>query len=382
MSGFRVGISTVLAALIGLSLTGLEQAGAPLAHAATAPLVATHPGACPTDPLASAQTSTVSVDTHPTASGAAAYGAMQYHGRLSLKPKQIVLTFDDGPSVNTLKVLDILDKHCIKANFFFVGWYAQARSDLVKAAAARGHIIGTHTWLHPLSLRRLGHERAERQITQGFVAVQASLADAPDADRARFAPFFRFPGLNDSPYLVRWLGERQIAVFSADFGADDWKRISSAEVERRALKYAEQTNGGILILHEAHDRTTSILDDLLTQLERRGFTFAQMVPTPDARLRAIQAPGALIAQGKMAPVSYKLALELNKDGPFDAPERIELATVATRGAGLANRSVKGAKPSILDNPVLACPQGQPKDGDHAPADKACKSQPQGMTPPK
>lgn len=318
-------------------------------------------GGCPTDPLAPAANPTVVLQTRPEAGGGAArYGAINYPGNSPLKPKQIALTFDDGPSAGTQAVLDILDKHCIKAAFFMVGWYAQARPDLVRAIAARGHTLGTHTWLHPISLRRLGAARAERQITQGFVAVQAALADAPPQDRARLAPFFRFPGLNDSPAMVRWLGERRVAVVSADFGADDWKRLSSAEVERRALKYAAARGGGILILHEAHARTQAMLDDLIVQLEREGFTFVQLVPPADGRARAIAAPGALISQGKVAPVPYALAQELNREG---MGEPVELA----QDDGLAGRSAKAPQP-----PLAACPREAPKSGVRsALAGKAC-----------
>ena len=67
----------------------------------------------------------------------------------------------------------------------------------------------------------------QRQIRQGFEAVEAALATAPEEDRERLAPFFRFPGLNDSSKLIRWLGERNIATFSCEFGADDFGAVSS-----------------------------------------------------------------------------------------------------------------------------------------------------------
>jgi peptidoglycan/xylan/chitin deacetylase (PgdA/CDA1 family) len=342
-SGMRFLVGWAAAALAGLVATGASAGG------------------CPTDPLAPAAIPTIVLDTRPAADGGAArFGAINYPGHSPLKPMQIALTFDDGPSAGTQAVLDILDKHCIKATFFMVGWYAQARPELVRAIAAKGHTLGTHTWLHPISLRRLGAARAERQITQGFVAVQAALADAPAQDRARLAPFFRFPGLNDSPAMDRWLGQRQVAVVSADFGADDWKRISSAEVERRALKYAAKRGGGILILHEAHARTQEMLDDLITKLEREGFTFVQLVPPADGRARAIAAPGALISAGKVAPVPYALAQELNREG---TGEPVELAA----DDGLAARSSKPPSPLLA-----ACPPDAAKPGAKtALAGKAC-----------
>jgi peptidoglycan/xylan/chitin deacetylase (PgdA/CDA1 family) len=242
-------------------------------------------GVCPTDPLAPARTPTVAIDVQPGPTGAARYGGLQYR-RTPLAPGEIALTIDDGPdAVRERMVLDILDRHCLKATFFMVGWYAAAHPELVREVAARGHTIGTHTWLHPNNLRRLSPDHARLEIDRGLHAVQSALTSAPPQDRARFTPFFRFPGLNDSRPLLSWLGDRQLGVISADFGADDWKGISAAEIERRALKAAAQTRGGVLILHETKRHTVEGLSDLITAFEQRGYRFVQLTPqqSDDAR---------------------------------------------------------------------------------------------------
>lgn len=251
---------------------------------------------CPTDPLAPAVAPVVQLDTRPAADGmAAAVGGMQYHRVPGLGPKDIALTFDDGPNPDvTPKVLHILAQHCIKASFFLVGIYARARPDLVRQEAAAGHVIGAHTYTHPDNLRRLDVAAAESEIARGFKAVQDSLAGAPEADRAQLAPFFRFPGLNDSRTLMAWLGQRQTAVVGADIGADDWKRITPDEIQRRAVRYAVESGGGILILHDTHPHTAEALPGIIAALEARGFRFVQLAPAPGARERAAAAPGALI----------------------------------------------------------------------------------------
>lgn len=251
---------------------------------------------CPTDPLAPAVTPVVQVDTRPGANGlAAAYGTMQYPHVPGLGPKDIALTFDDGPNPQvTPKVLKVLAQHCIKASFFLVGWYATAYPELVREEAAAGHTIGTHTFSHPDNIRRLSEGAAESEIARGFKAVQDALASAPPAERAQLAPFFRFPGLNDSSALRTWVGQRQIAVLGADLGADDWKGIGAEAIERRALRYAAESGGGILILHDTRPHTAEALPDLITELEERGYRFVQLVPAPGARDRAAAAPGALI----------------------------------------------------------------------------------------
>ena len=294
------GVAAV-AALAGFQFRQEIGAWAAKAHLGTLAEAATpapsRAAACPTDPLAPAVTPSVEFDSRPDASGMPArYGALQYP-RGPIAPMQVALTIDDGPdAANHARVLDILDRHCLKAAFFFVGWYASARPDLVRYTAARGHTIGTHSFTHPNNLRRLSRDGQIHQISQGFYAAQSALASAPPAQRARLAPFFRFPGLNDSPGMLAWLGQRRIAVFSSDFGADDWKGISTAEIERRALKEAAQSRGGVLILHETRIHTVQGLDQLITDFEKRGYRFVQIAPKPGAREAAASAPGALISR--------------------------------------------------------------------------------------
>ena len=251
--------------------------------------------ACRTDPLAPAVTPRVEISTAPDASGRAVrYGSLQYP-RSPLGAMKIALTIDDGPDAkNHNRVLDILDKHCLKATFFFVGYLANARPDLVRETAARGHIIGTHSQTHPDNMRRLSQARQDAQIDGGFEAAQRALQDSPPELQAALAPFFRFPGLNDSPHMLAYLGQRHIAVLSSEFGADDWKGISAAEIERRGLKEAASSRGGVVILHESRPHTVEALDDLITQFEKRGYSFVLLAPTPDARGAAASAPGALL----------------------------------------------------------------------------------------
>lgn len=246
---------------------------------------------CPTDAHAPAQTPGLIL---PSEQGPA-YGTMQYRaGSAGFAPKQIALTFDDGPDPETTpRILAILDQHCIKATFFLVGLYAEKRPDLVRLIAAHGHTIGTHSFTHP-NLRHLSFAAAKREIARGFGAAEAALANAPPSDHARLAPFFRFPGLNDKKSLRGWLGEHNIATVSCDFGADDWKQINARQVYSRALQNIDQLGRGILILHDTKPHTAEMLSQLIVTLRARGYSFVQLQPAPDARIRAAEVPGALL----------------------------------------------------------------------------------------
>src|SRR5882724_7045726 len=94
-----------------------------------------------------------------TVASAAGYQSMapagQWLGRTfkGLKPpsKQLSLTYDDGPNdPHTLRLLEVLAKHNVRATFFLIGRYVQQRPDIVRELAEAGHVIGNHTFNHPL----------------------------------------------------------------------------------------------------------------------------------------------------------------------------------------------------------------------------------------
>jgi peptidoglycan-N-acetylglucosamine deacetylase len=63
---------------------------------------------------------------------------------------KVSLTFDDGPNPFwTKKVLDILDKYNVKANFFVLGKWVEQYPDIIKETFKRGHLIGNHSYSHP-----------------------------------------------------------------------------------------------------------------------------------------------------------------------------------------------------------------------------------------
>ncbi len=298
---------TFAAAVLGLALAAGPAVAEPM---------------CPGDPLAPLHTPRLQVDAQPRADGeAASYGGMQYRRTPGLGPKDIALTIDDGPNPQvTPKVLAILARHCLKVTYFLVGWYAHAYPDLVRQEADAGHFIGTHTFTHPDNMRRLSEAAAQDEIVKGFGAAEGALASGTPAEKAQLAPFFRFPGLNDTKALSQWLAQRKIAVVGADFGANDWMNISPAAIEHRALLEAAEAHGGILILHDSHMHTAEALDDLITSFEQQGYHFVQLVPAPGAAAQAGQAPGALIlGASASAEPRNELAGDrpASRDGGFD-----------------------------------------------------------------
>jgi peptidoglycan/xylan/chitin deacetylase (PgdA/CDA1 family) len=182
-----------------------------------------------------------------------------------LEPKEVVLTFDDGPMPKYTKpILDALDEFCTKATFFSVGRMAMAYPDMVKEVMGRGHTMGTHTWSHPMNLRRQGLDRAKDEIERGFAAV-ALAAGTP------IAPFFRFPGLSDSGPMLGYLQERGIAAFTVDVVSNDSYIASPQRLVARTLDQIDKQNGGIVLFHDIKASTAKALPTILSELKKRGY---------------------------------------------------------------------------------------------------------------
>jgi peptidoglycan-N-acetylglucosamine deacetylase len=244
-----------------LCLLSLSVIGAPAAAAADD---------CPGHPDALGTSRVVVVDPAEHAR----IGTMQYHETLPLADHEVVLTFDDGPlPPYTNRVLETLASQCVKATYFLIGRMAHAYPEMVRKIYEAGHTVGTHTQNHPYTFNRMAPAKAHQEMDEGIASVTEALGNP-----AELAPFFRIPGLIRADVVEKYMAERGIMIWSADFLADDWKHLSASEVMKRALTRLEQHGKGVLLLHDIQPATAMMLPNLLRELKRRGYHIVHVVP--------------------------------------------------------------------------------------------------------
>ncbi len=265
-----------------------------------------------------------------------------------LGPKEVVLTFDDGPLPrHTKPILDTLDKFCTKATFFYVGEMAMAYPYMVKEVLARGHTVGSHTWSHPMNLRRQSLEKAKDQIERGFAAV-ALAAEGP------IAPFFRFPGLSDSGPMLAYLQERGIAAFTVDVVSNDSYIGNPSRLVKRTLEQIEKRNGGIVLFHDIKASTAKALPTILAELKQRGYKIVQLrsktaftpLPALTAELEAKLAKSEA-KRGTPKPTPPITAIAATTLAAVSEPEVTELAP------GPRERTHEGGTHATASAPVAA-----------------------------
>ena len=174
------------------------------------------------------------------------------------------LTIDDGPSAQTLEILDLLDRHRARATFFLVGDRAAARPDLVREIVRRGHALGNHSRSHPQAwFWALGPRRMRDQIVGCQQQLQAITGTAPRWFRAVVGhanPFVAAP--------LRELGLSRVAWSARGFDA-------VASDPARVLQRIERdlTPGAIVLLHEgaAHGRNVEMIAALLQRMDSLGY---------------------------------------------------------------------------------------------------------------
>ncbi|NWG23181.1 MAG: polysaccharide deacetylase family protein [Pseudorhodoplanes sp.] len=234
---------------------------------APAPAVAPAPASTCANPDAIGVSRTVEIDT----TGGPGFGFEHFRQHDFLKNKEVVLTFDDGPWLDTTpKVLKALADQCTKATFFPIGKHATYYPEILKQVAEAGHSVGNHTWSHQdLAKKGMTVEKAKEEIEKGISAVRAS-AGQPTA------PFFRFPALRHPPELVTYLGERNIAIFSTDMDSFDFTARKPEQVINKIMSKLEKHGKGIVLMHDFQKNTAEAVADLLKQLKDKGYKIVHM----------------------------------------------------------------------------------------------------------
>jgi len=265
----RVPSLFLIALSLGLATVAASQTLSPLPKNAPlptpTPTIAT--AGCANNPNALGLARIVEVDT----TGGPGFGFEHFKDLDFLRPKEIVLTFDDGPwPHNTPAVLAALAANCTKATFFPIGKHTMWHPEILKQAAEAGHSIGSHTWSHA-DLSKKSKEEAIREIEMGASAVHLAVGGPT-------APFFRFPDLRHPPEMVTYLGQRNIAIFSCDFDSFDFKLRKPEQVIKSVMTKLEKHGKGIILMHDFQHATAEALPELLAQLKANGYQVVHMVP--------------------------------------------------------------------------------------------------------
>ncbi|WP_300731553.1 polysaccharide deacetylase family protein [uncultured Desulfovibrio sp.] len=203
----------------------------------------------------------------PPLGGIARGAAVVYDGpsisRQQMRENLCAITFDDGPSRNTGRLLDMLSSYGIHATFFLLGKNAALRPALVQRIVAEGHEVGNHSWSHP-KLRALNKEQQYEELARTD-ALLRELGASPRHIRPPYGAYNE-----DTVDLAGDLG-LSIMLWSQD--SHDWKRLPvnyALLPNTLGHVYGPGELRGIFLFHDSLKRTVDDLPRIIAELRAGG----------------------------------------------------------------------------------------------------------------
>jgi len=176
--------------------------------------------------------------------------------------KQIAITFDDGPdSEITPQVLDLLQKHNVKASFFCIGNHIEGNEELLERMNAEGHLLGNHSYSHaPLfDLYRTARMTEDLQMT----------AEKIKRVTGKRVKLFRPPYGVTNPMVKRAVKALNYTVVGWNVRSLDAVATDPAKVMKRLRRLLKP--GAIILFHDSKQIIVPILTEFLVYVEQEGY---------------------------------------------------------------------------------------------------------------
>ncbi len=193
--------------------------------------------------------------------------------------KVIYLTFDDGPGVHTLRLLDILDKYGVKATFFVAG---TDYIDLLAQITQRGHAVGVHTVTHRYSQIYTSVDAYFRDL----YAMQDLIYEKTGVKTT----LMRFPGgsgnLGSKEYCSGIMTELTQAVVDQGFQYFDWNVVAqdaagattTQEVYENVIRGIEGKQHALVLQHDVHGFSVDAVEAIIIWGLANGYRFCPLTP--------------------------------------------------------------------------------------------------------
>jgi peptidoglycan/xylan/chitin deacetylase (PgdA/CDA1 family) len=195
-----------------------------------------------------------------------------------LSPREVFLTFDDGPSpVNTRKILEILKKYDVKATFFVIGKYAEQHPDIVKKLKQEGMCIAPHTYSHDYKIYR-----SEDAYFDDYEACSKVIMKLTGRETI---PYLRLPGGSAVQVSNKdMLKKIKTKLNNNNIKYVDWN-VSSADaametvptslIKNNVISQCRGKKFVVILMHDSNTKTTTVeaLPEVIEYLKSNGYAF-------------------------------------------------------------------------------------------------------------
>lgn len=183
--------------------------------------------------------------------------------------KYIALTFDDGPSIYTEKIIELLKEYDVNATFFILGNKVEIYKDVLKKSIEYGNELGNHSYNHKW-LIKLDDENIKEQIDKTQEIIKNNLGYTPTLFRPTYG------SLNEN---VKKDTNLKIILWNVD--TLDWKYKNVNSIVKLATKNLK--DGNIILMHETYKRSYEALKKIIPIAKEKGFTFVTVSELEEIR---------------------------------------------------------------------------------------------------
>ena len=188
---------------------------------------------------------------------------------------KVYLTFDDGPSIYTNDILDILDEYHVKATFFVVGKDGTDAEEALQRIVADGHTLGMHSYSHKY--------KELYESVDSFAADFTQIRDYIYRATGVESVYYRFPGGSsntvsnvDMHEFIDYLDSRDVEYFDWNVSSGDGGsvKLSPETLLENCTGDIDTRDTSVILLHDSAEKPTTVeaLPDILENILARPDT--------------------------------------------------------------------------------------------------------------
>ncbi len=170
--------------------------------------------------------------------------------------KVVALTFDDGPTNLSNKILDVLNKNSIKATFFWQGKNLEANREIIKKAKKSGHQISNHSWDHTNGYNLDENVVWEQQVLRTIAALKKVAGVQSN--------YYRPPYGGITQKQIDFLANKGITTVLWTLTTMDWDKTQNDGINLEN-KFKNYLRPGAIVL--MHDQDFGKAEEMLVALE-------------------------------------------------------------------------------------------------------------------
>lgn len=181
-------------------------------------------------------------------------------GTIDPDKPMVALTFDDGPSKHTARLLDIFATYGGKGTFFVLGNRIDERQETIIRITGEGHEIGGHSWSH----RQLTN-LSEGDLTDQIMNTRAKIYEVTGVDATIIRP--PYGAYNDDVKSVC----KNLGIVMVNWSVDtlDWKHKDADKVYDAIMK--DVKDGDIILCHDLYESTVDAMERVIPELLAQGY---------------------------------------------------------------------------------------------------------------